>query len=193
MNFADAISGIESGGRYDLLGPETHGDRAYGRYQIMGANIGPWTQKYLGHALTPQQFLADPAAQDAVFQARFINELVPKYGPAGAARAWFAGEGGMNNPNAKDVLGTSVAGYERRFMSNLGAGQTPRPQPQTVGSVFTSFAPSLPALPELNLTPPEPKAQPAVAQGGSPVLHDPALEPRAFTLARMRGKFARTV
>jgi hypothetical protein len=118
--YAAAISNIESGGKYDQLGPVTKsGDRAYGKYQIMGGNIPLWTEKVFGKAMTPDQFLASPAAQDAVFNSQF-GSYVDKYGPAGAAKAWFAGEGGMNNPNAKDVLGTSVDDYARRFEASLG-------------------------------------------------------------------------
>lgn len=125
--WADAISSIESGGNYGILGPVTRsGDRAYGRYQVMGSNVGPWTKEALGKALTPQQFLASPTAQDAVFQSRF-GKYAQKYGPEGAARAWFAGEGGMNNPNAKDSLGTSVASYASKFTNALGGA----PQSQT--------------------------------------------------------------
>jgi len=138
--YGDAISSIESGGRYDLLGPLTRsGDRAYGRYQIMGNNIGPWTQQYLGQSLTPQQFLSSPQAQDAVFNGRF-GDYVQKYGPEGAARAWFAGEGGMNNPGATDMLGTSVSDYARRFNAALGGGaSTPAP-------MATPTPPSAPGL-----------------------------------------------
>lgn len=119
-NYSRAIAGIESGGKYDLLGPTTKaGDRAYGKYQIMGANVPDWTRAALGTAMTPEQFLADPKAQDAVFQHRF-GQYVDKYGPTGAAKAWFAGEGGMNNPDARDQLGTSVADYARRFNAGLG-------------------------------------------------------------------------
>jgi hypothetical protein len=119
-NYSRAIAGIESGGRYDLLGPVTKtGDRAYGKYQVMGANIPEWTQAALGTSMTPEQFLADEKAQDAVFNHRF-GQYVDKYGPTGAAKAWFAGEGGMNNPNATDQLGTSVDDYARRFNAGLG-------------------------------------------------------------------------
>lgn len=118
--YGDAISSIESGGRYDLLGPTTKsGDRAHGKYQVMGANVGPWTKEALGREMTPEEFLANPDAQEAVFNARF-GSYVKKYGPAGAAKAWFAGEKGMNNPDARDILGTSVADYERKF--NKAAG-----------------------------------------------------------------------
>ena len=86
---AGAIAGIESGGRYDALGPiiPKTGDRAYGKYQVMGENIGPWTGQYYGTRLTPQQFLANPAAQDAVFAGKF-GEYREKYGNrAASARA----------------------------------------------------------------------------------------------------------
>lgn len=122
-SYRDAIFGIESSGRYNLLGPVTRdGDRAYGKYQIMGKNVGPWTREVLGREMSPQEFAADPAAQDAVFNAKF-GGYVSKYGPEGAARAWFAGEGGMNDPNRKDVLGTSVAQYARKFNTAIGAPQ----------------------------------------------------------------------
>lgn len=110
----ERISRLESGGNYRALGPNTGGDRAYGRYQVMGANIPSWSQDALGRSLTPDEFLADDKAQDAVFNHRF-GGYRKKYGSAGAARAWFAGEGGMNNRGAKDVLGTSVDDYERKF------------------------------------------------------------------------------
>lgn len=113
--YGKAISSIESGGRYDLLGPVTrNGDRAYGKYQVMGANVPTWTKDALGQSLTPEQFLQSREAQDAVFAHRF-GSYVSKYGPEGAARAWFAGEGGMNDNNRKDILGTSVADYARKF------------------------------------------------------------------------------
>lgn len=147
MNFSDAISGIESGGRYGLLGPIVkNGDRAYGRYQVMGSNIPQWTQEVLGQSMTPQQFLASPQAQDAVFNAKFGN-YVQKYGPEGAARAWFAGEGGMNDPNRRDVLGTSVADYARKFNAGMGSpisqafAYAPMQAPQFAGQPMPLFAP----------------------------------------------------
>ncbi len=140
-DYGRAISAVESGGNYSALGPQTRtGDRAYGKYQIMGANIGPWTQEVLGQELKPHEFLTNPQAQDAVFQAKFGN-YVSKYGPEGAARAWFAGEGGMNDPNRRDILGTSVADYGRKFTNALGPGGQPsRP-------VAGGFAPDSAATP----------------------------------------------
>jgi hypothetical protein len=126
--FAGAISNIESGGKYDAIGPTTKdGDAALGKYQVMGKNVGPWTREVLGQELTPQQFLASPAAQDAVFNAKF-GQYAQKYGPEGAARAWFAGEGGMNDLGRKDQFGTSVSNYASRFMSGLGGSSASPPQ-----------------------------------------------------------------
>lgn len=121
---ASVIGGMESGGRYDAVGPAANskGQRAYGKYQVMDFNVGPWTKEALGVEMTPQQFLASPQAQDAVFKTKF-GQYRQQYGnDEAAARAWFAGPGGMNNPNAKDVLGTSVADYSRKF--NAGRGGT---------------------------------------------------------------------
>ncbi len=127
-DYGGAISSIESGGKYDLLGPVTKtGDRAYGKYQVMGANVPEWSKEVLGKPLTPQQFTQDSAAQDAIFKAKF-DQYVQKYGPEGAARAWFAGEGGMNDPNRKDQLGTTVAGYGQKFAQALGGTQAPSAQ-----------------------------------------------------------------
>ena len=100
---------------YNAVGPVSRrGDHAYGKYQVMGENIPVWTKKYLGEEMTPQEFLADKDAQDQVARGKG-GEYLAKYGPTGAAAAWFAGENGMNDPNRKDTLGTHVAEYQRRF------------------------------------------------------------------------------
>lgn len=142
---ARAIASQESGGQadpYKAIGPVTKtGDRAYGKYQVMGTNIPQWTKEALGRSYTPEQFLHDPQAQEAVFKTKFLNDYVPKYGYDGAARAWFGGEGGMNNPNASDVNGQTVSGYANAFdksFSNPTAqaitaalrGGSSSPQPQ---------------------------------------------------------------
>lgn len=133
---ARAISPIESGspqGNYTLVSKASpSGDRAYGRYQVMGANVGPWTEKWYGKRLTPQDFLQNKAAQDAVFAGQF-GEYMKKYGPEGAARAWYAGEGGMKNSGATDVYGRLTVGdYGQQFMKNF--------QPQQTGAVRISTA-----------------------------------------------------
>lgn len=118
--YAAATSGQESGGNYAALGPvvknPTTGqpDRAYGKYQVMGTNIPKWTQEILGSPMTPQQFLQSPQAQEAVYRAKF-GQYVQQYGPEGAARAWFGGPKGMNNPDAMDINGMTVGRYGQNF------------------------------------------------------------------------------
>jgi hypothetical protein len=136
-----AIAGIESGGRYDAVGPDVKRsggrvDRAYGKYQVMGDNIPTWTKAHYGKSLTPEQFLSNEKAQDAVFEGRF-GYYKHKYGSAEkAARAWFAGEGGMNDDKRKDVLGTTVRGYADKFRSKYDQAAIPddKSRPEQVAS-----------------------------------------------------------
>ncbi len=149
--FADAIAKIESGGNYGLLGPITKSnDRAYGKYQVMGANIPVWTKEVLGAPMSPQEFLANPQAQDAVFQGKF-GQYVDKYGPEGAAQAWFGGPGAVGKLDRKDQLGTSVGSYGQKFMASLG------PQSPPVSGPAPSIEPQKPLPPQpLNLAQPAP-------------------------------------
>lgn len=118
--YAKAIQAIESGGNYGALGPITkNGDRAYGAYQVMGNNIGPWSQEALGKSMTASQFLADPSAQDAIFNNKF-GSYANKYGASGAAQAWFGGPGSVGSGGgAKDILGTSGSAYVNKFNSQI--------------------------------------------------------------------------
>jgi hypothetical protein len=146
-NYADAIASIESAGSggYRAVGPATgSGDRALGRYQVMASNVRPWSKEILGREVTPQEFVANPQLQDAIFQGKF-GSYVQKYGPEGAARAWFAGEGGMNDPNRRDSLGTSVAGYANKFNKAMAFSGQPQPRddlPPVISTGQASPAPS---------------------------------------------------
>ena len=119
--YGEAIARIESGGKYDTLGPTTYsGDRAYGKYQVMGSNVGPWTKEALGRELTPSEFLASPQAQDAVFRHKF-GQYVSRYGNASdAASAWFTGGPQSSGASKSDVLGTTGSQYVDRFNAALG-------------------------------------------------------------------------
>jgi hypothetical protein len=145
----DTLSGFESGGNYGAQGPDTGGDRAYGAYQIMGANIGPWTQQVLGRTLTPEEFLADPGAQDAVAGTIF-GDYVDRYGLADAYSMWHSGvpladaiEQGRADVNM------STADYTMRLLESYGAtvGQNAAAQDplwlesQTRGQNWTAIEP----------------------------------------------------
>jgi hypothetical protein len=100
--FRAAIIGKESGGNYNAVNPDSG---ALGIGQVMPENVGPWTQKYLGRRLTPQQFLKDPKAQDAVINGRF-RDMLNDQAAAGykgeeairrAAAVWYSGQGKLWN------------------------------------------------------------------------------------------------
>lgn len=116
----EAIGAIESGGDYGALGVLTKsGDRAYGKYQVMGSNVGPWTKDALGYSMTPDQFLSAPWAQDMVFNKQFGNSLA-KYGNANdAASVWFTGRPMSTGAGATDILGTSGSQYVANFNAAL--------------------------------------------------------------------------
>ncbi len=119
--YLNALGTIESGNNYSALGPRTEkGNQAYGRYQVMDFNIPVWTKEVLGQEMTPQQFLRDKEAQDAVAGAKF-GQYVEQYGnPYDAASMWFSGRPMDRAGNASDVTGTSVPQYVSRFANALG-------------------------------------------------------------------------
>lgn len=137
----------ESGGNYGALGiwlnMDYGRDRAYGRYQVMGANVPSWTRKYYGRELTPQQFLSNRDAQDKVARGR-LNELVKKYGYRGAASAWYSGNPNLHMSTRAQRGGPSIKGYVDSVMSRAGryAGQSTTGG----GSGYTAGGPTVPKL-----------------------------------------------
>lgn len=112
--YGNAIASIESAGSGDWLaiGPETeNGHRAYGRYQVMDFNIGPWTREILGKEMTPQEFLADQQAQQKVFNVKFGQYINETGSPEGAAAKWFG--------TGVDVNGVSTEQYVEKFSRGL--------------------------------------------------------------------------
>lgn len=108
--FYSAIAEQESGGNYKAVGVWVGGDRAYGKYQIMGANIPSWTKAYLGYSMTPQQFLNSPSAQEKVAKGK-LKSYFNKYGARGAASAWYSGNPNLHNSTSSQPGGPSIKGY----------------------------------------------------------------------------------
>lgn len=141
--YRNAIGSVESGNDYSALGPETNsGDRAYGRYQVMGNNIPEWTEKHLGVRMTPDQFLKDQAAQDKVFDA-VTGGYHDKYGNLDdVTSSWFSGRPMARAGNASDGYNT-VPQYVAKVNKAMGgpvaainaAAQIPGP-----GSLTSAFA-----------------------------------------------------
>lgn len=99
---SDGWAELESGHRYDIVNstsfPNNPEKWAYGKYQVLAMNIPSWTKRVLGRSLTPQEFLAQPDVQEAVFRDQF-NLNMRKYGSVrDAISVWFTGR-----PYAKAV------------------------------------------------------------------------------------------
>jgi hypothetical protein len=111
-----ALKRIESGGRYDITGPASRkGDRPYGAYQIMGANVPSWTEAALGRRMTPDEFLKDQSAQDTTAKHRAGLYLKQYDDPRQVASMWLSGKPIEKAGNVADVLGTDVPKYVSMF------------------------------------------------------------------------------
>lgn len=117
----NGIAAVESAGAknpYVLKSkPSRNGDRAYGKYQIMGNNIPSWSKEALGKRLTIQEFLNSPALQEKIVDFH-IGRNLKKYSPQDVACIWFSGRTCKKAGNAKDVYGTSVPQYVAKFNRN---------------------------------------------------------------------------
>lgn len=92
MMAAPALVNMESGGRYDAVGPSVNGgDRAIGKYQVMASNVPSWTLKHYGIKLTTEQYKNNPQAQDAVFKGEF-GGYIKRFGNVrDAVSMWHSG------------------------------------------------------------------------------------------------------
>lgn len=122
---AEAIGKYESGGRYNALGPvlpsgSYAGDRAIGKYQIMGKNVPSWTKQALGYSMSPQEFRNDPEAQDKTAKF-FMKKHLDKYRTGeDVASIWLSGKPVAGN-QAKDLAtGVTVPQYVKNVMKYYG-------------------------------------------------------------------------
>lgn len=126
-SFVRAISGQESGGSYGAVNKSSG---ALGKYQVMPSNLGGrgsgWDYEALGRDISPQQYLKSPQLQEAIAQYK-LKQYYQKWGPAGAAVAWYAGPGTvsgyMKNPNAyTNPQGAypSIANYVQSVLGRMG-------------------------------------------------------------------------
>jgi cell wall-associated NlpC family hydrolase len=112
-SFFQAIAGQESGGNYNAINPSTG---AMGKYQILPGNIPGWSAAYLGVSWTPQEFLNDPAKQDALARA-VLGNYYQQYGPRGAAAAWYSGNPALANDYSSQSNGPSIGDYVDQVMA----------------------------------------------------------------------------
>jgi hypothetical protein len=114
-----AIGGFESGNRYGLTGTETKHGVALGRYQVMSEFLPGFLKEAGMPPMSSQEFLANPKAQDQLFQTVF-GGYQDKYGSFNeAASHWFTGTS-IANARAEgrfDANGTTVD----RYLTNTNA------------------------------------------------------------------------
>lgn len=122
-DYKKGIAKTESSNNYNAIGPATSsGDKAYGKYQVMGANIPSWTKQALGYSMTPQQFLKSPEAQEKVFENQALNDYAKHGNWADVASVWFSGKP-LNGNNASDGYNT-VPQYVTKVLSGMGVNQS---------------------------------------------------------------------
>lgn len=110
----------ESGGNYAVRGRPvaSHGGaRALGAYQVMPANLGPWSRELLGRTVSEPEYMASPRLQDQL-AGRKLAQLCAAHGPRGAAAAWFSGRWWLHNDTAARGGGAaSVKSYTDNVMA----------------------------------------------------------------------------
>lgn len=123
-SFLRAISGRESGGNY---GARNSSSGALGKYQIMPGNIPSWSREALGHSISASQFAHSPRYQEQIAQYK-LRQYYNKWGPEGAAVAWYAGPGTANKYmnrrgqgfNAAQGAYPSISAYALRILRDMG-------------------------------------------------------------------------
>jgi hypothetical protein len=78
----------ESHNDYNSVNPNSG---ALGRWQVMPANLPSWLSESGQPQMTPNQFLANHKAQDAVAET-ILGGYYKQYGAAGAAAMWYSGQ-----------------------------------------------------------------------------------------------------
>ena len=119
-----AVIGKESGGKPGAVNADSG---ALGIGQVMPENVGPWTQKHLGRRMTPEQFLADPAAQRQVVTAQ-LRENYQAQLAAGydrdtairrAAAIWYSGSADNLNSTRPQGKYPSVRDYTMSILNRV--------------------------------------------------------------------------
>lgn len=120
--FVSAISGQESQGNYSARNRDSG---AMGKYQIMPGNLAGtgkgWDYEALGRDITNAQFMASPQLQEAIARYK-LQQYFNKYGPRGAAIAWYAGPGAVNRVNLNRSQGKypTINNYANSILRRMG-------------------------------------------------------------------------
>lgn len=123
--FMAAISGQESGGNY---GSRNRSSGAMGKYQIMPGNLSGshrgWDYEALGRDVSSSEFMNNPQIQEAIARHK-MQQYYNKWGPRGAAIAWYAGPGAVSGMSSRSLNAPqgqypSINGYAQAILRRLG-------------------------------------------------------------------------
>lgn len=125
--FMRGISIQESGGSYSAV---NRSSGALGKYQVMPANVAGWSKQVLGYSISTSTFLHSPKLQEQIVSG-VLKGYFNKWGPRGAAAAWYAGPGNHNldmstrsqpgGPSIKDYV-DQVIGHAGGSPASSGGG-----------------------------------------------------------------------
>lgn len=126
--FMRAIAEQESGGNYSVV--NAYG--AVGKYQVLKSNIPGWSKQVLGYSISWQTFRDSPKLQEQIVQG-ILKGYFDKWGPRGAAAAWYAGPGNHNldMSTRSQPGGPSIKGYVDSVIAKAGG------QPDTAASKYS--------------------------------------------------------
>lgn len=131
-----------------------------GKYQVSPTTLNQWSGPWLGKTYTPQQFLADPKAQEE-FMNQYMNVAERlKLTHEQAAAAWHKGWGELGSGQSREVRDANflanlsnkvqqAGSYLKEFSNALGRGQTGTAQAST-GNALT---PTSSTEPQFSITP----------------------------------------
>lgn len=137
----------ESGGNYRVRPNARTG--AAGKYQVLPSNIPSWTQKHYHQMLTPEQFQANPKAQEAVFNGEMSDYLrqAKRANPSAddttikrmAAAAWYGGPGRMHRYDDPTVFRLGEPSF-RDYTNGVVNGGSHRQSNHQVDDPFKAAA-----------------------------------------------------
>ncbi len=122
----------ESGGNQFARNARTS---ASGLFQVMPANVGPWTKEVFGRSFSVEEFMHSPKAQEAVFNHKMGQYLRMAAERANgnedvairmAAAAWYGGPGAMNRYDDAKRFRPNEPSFREYTMSVLRRTQAAR-------------------------------------------------------------------
>jgi hypothetical protein len=92
QEFVNSLVGMESGGNFGAVGPDTRHGNALGFGQVMPANVTAWSKEILGREVTPEEFLQNEELQKQIVYAK-LDEYWRQTGGSArdVASLWHSG------------------------------------------------------------------------------------------------------